>query len=708
MLEVKDLQLEKKKAEDNVQWQPSEEESKLLSRLQQELDMATRFRSTYEDQFQENIERYLAKPFYYEDGRAGVVLPIAKWIIESKQATESKSPPSWAYEPAEYVEDTPIAQIYNDVIKNHVWNLKYVNLDYKLDLLNQDKDILGYMYQFVGWRKVYRTIRTMKIKSAMKDPVRLRDDQADENADTSARTQTLSILQEKNENESMTETSEAQWEDEQVLYYDDVCVDNIYPQDCWLHPLALSVADSPWIKIRKRFDYATFLETFSDTNMFKNVDKVRKGKWSMATTDNPQIYKEFYTDEKDQVVVFEHWNVMRDELVIVANGVIIFDGPNPFDHKELPFVDYLDRQQFNTYVGEGEPQRIATISDAINKFLNLAIDKETLAASGINLLDDNLSDFDDVGTLFDPRSAARVSNPKDTFVHYDTPGMSGTTDRMISMLMDYLIFATGVDFRQITDMNASTQATVAAIRREITQGRLNLNVKRNENRGYKRLGWLLAETVRQFYPIPIEGGEDGKKIKYRRIKVTGKEIQEKPTGKNEMGEPIYTSASLRHKGIGKDKMGIFEARPAYFKTRGRLEVRVVGESTFAASRELEKANAKDYIQVATSVMETKPGGPGQPPTPSPILSTRYGVKRYVQAMGYDEKQAFDLEDDQNDKTAKDEASKIMGGAMDMSPPQPTLNSALPPEESPKKLVGVNSEPVQQLKADLAMSNNINQ
>ena len=724
MLEIKDFQTGKKKPEDTKNWIPTTQEGNLLSELQDEMSVAINFRSNYEDQWKENIERYLAKPFYYEDGRAGVVLPIVKWIIESKQATEMKAPPSFSYEPLDYAEDKAIAKILEDIVKKHVWNLKYVNLDYKLDVLNQDKDILGGMYQYVGWRKIYRTIR-----KNMKKPDKTGSEAEPEN-DT-----------------------------KQELYYDDVCVDNIFPQDVWLHPLAMGVFDSPWIKIRKRFDYNTFLETFSDTEMFKNVDKVKKGKWSMPNVASDTIYKEYYSDDKNQVIAFEHWNKMRDELVIIANGVIIYDGPNPFDHKELPFVDYIDRLQFNTYVGEGEPQRIATICDSINAFINIAIDKEKKAGSGINLLDDNLSDFDDVASVFGTSSIARVSNPKDAFVHYEMPGMSGTTSNIISMLMDYLIYATGVDFRQITDLNASTQATVAAIRREIAQGRLNLNVRRNENRGYKRLGWLLMKTVQQFYPIPLveklsgnnpeqkEGDQDtaeeGKPIpteepapkeapqpegmegtpamdaeappvegmppapvappkpaplEYRKIRIQGKNISEKPSRDGK-----FTSNSLKMTKVGNNEYGFFQARPSYIRTKGDLEVRVISESSFSASKELEKANAKDYVQMTGSAVEMDPAT-GQA---KPILSMKYGLKKYIDAMGYDPEAAFDLKDSGTDHTAQDEAAKLLGGGGPPAAesPQFALKEDVPPDGKSASLTGANSEPVQQLRAQLGSANN---
>lgn len=697
-----ELQLGKKPNQEN--WKPSEKQKKTINRLREEFTIGSNFRSQYEEQWKDNIDRYEARPFFHEDGRAGVVLPIAKWVIEQKQATEMKAPPSFSYEPLEYAEDKKVAEILEQIVKKHVWGLKYVNLDYKLDIMNHHKDILGGMFLFVGWRTIFRTIRKKKMPTELDR--KENDDKEEEEGNETEKPTKKTDYDDKSEYGEEVDTSNVTSE----KYYDDICVDVVFPQDIWLHPLATCVADSPWIKHRQRFDYATFLETFSDTEVFTNIEFVKKGQWAMTGEIGDKAgYKEFATDNKDEVVVFGHWDKMRDQLILEANGVLIYDGENPFDHKELPYVDFIDRLQFDTYVGEGEPQRIATIADSIDAFINIAIDKEKRAGSGINLFDDNFSDFDDVATIFSPNSATRVADPKNAFVHYELPGMSGSTDKMISMLMDYLIFATGVDFRQITDMNASTQATVAAIRREITQGRLSLNVRRNENRGFKRLGWLLMKLVQQYYPVPLvkylagdatpeEQAEYKKEgINYKKVRIKGMAITEKPI------EGSYTKDSLVMTGVGENEYGFFQARPAYIRTKGECEVRVVADSSFAASRELEKGNARDFLQVTAQTLVNDPKT-GQP---APIGSLKYGYRKYVEALGYDADEALDITDNETDNVAQQEAQKVMGGMLN----QPQAGAAqmtgnMPAEAPPARLTGASSEPVQQLKAQLGAANNI--
>ena len=236
-LNLMKLQLESEfptfaKAKKKDKYVPEDDEKKRAVEDDETWKIAINFRSYADGFFQEYIDRYEAKPFFYEDGRAGVVLPLGKAIIETAQAQESKNPPSFAYSPKEFKEDEAKARILETVVTKHVWYQKYVNLDQKFDIMNQDKMILGTMYQYVGYRRMFRVNRKFK---------------------------------------KGTKLSEGKFDLSEELFYDDLVVENVYPQDVWLHPLATCVEESPWCFIRKRFDYATFLETYSDFDFYKNV-----------------------------------------------------------------------------------------------------------------------------------------------------------------------------------------------------------------------------------------------------------------------------------------------------------------------------------------------------------------------------------------------------------------------------------------------------
>ena len=653
-------------------YEPDDVEKKRWERASEEWQVCINFRSDEDAKFQEYIERYEARPFFYEDGRSGVVVPLGKAIIETAQAQESKNPPSFAYSPAEYEEDAAKAKILETVVTKHVWYQKFVNLDYKLDVMNQDKMILGTMYQYVGYAKMYR-----------------------------------------------------QNGDKKELFYDDLTVENVYPQDLWLHPLASCVDESPYLFRRKRQDYRTWLEEHSDFEMWKNVEKVIPGGWVGSTEHGGHTRKRSLYNEKDQVVTLEKWDKMTNTITVWSNGVEIKHGKSPFAHGELPFTDFRNRLRHNTYLGESEMERIATLSDSVNAFLNLAIDKEKRAASGINLLDNDMSDFDETANIFDPNIATRVNDPTKSFVHYDMPGMATSTDRIVEMLLDFLVFSTGIDFRQITDLSSSTKATVAALRREISQQRIQLNVGRNENCGMKRLGWLLGKCVQQFYPLPkVEyiGGVNPEtddeeslkkksKISYRPIRVENMQVEE-----DEREGGGYDEGSLKIKGYKDGAVSFFRARPEYLVMKGDLCVRTIPGSTLAAIQELQKTKAKEYLDVATTI-KTAPASPEE--MPKEILSVKYGLEQYVKAMGYDVQRAFDTANKQMETPAQDEGSDIitqMNEVLGGNVKQPTkqggtivdkgMGGPAPKPAGPAPLTGVGSEPMKELADELGTNNRV--
>lgn len=656
----------------NDSYTPDEEQQERHKDFLNTFQSYVNFRTDYDEKWKECVARYKAEPFYYDDGRAGVVLPVGKFIIETAQSQESKSPPSFAYSASDYKEDIKKASILEYVVKKHVWYRKYVDLDYKMDILNQDKMILGTMYQYVGWRKMYR------------------------------------MKKDKDKNGNITE--------KKFLYYNDIVVDNIYPQDVWLHPLASCVAESPVVFVRKRYSHAKFLEEYSDPDRYYNQALVKAGNFYSGYDNGGETLWRNLNDNNDGVIVMEQWHVVKNTVTTWANNVEVGYEPIPYDDGEAPIADYRNRLQYNTYLGESEMERIATICDALNAFINIAIDKEKRAGSGLNLLDNQLSDFDDVGTLFTGAHAVRVENPKDSFVHYDMPGMSASTSNMIQMLMDFLVYATGIDFRQITDLASSTKATVAALRKEISQQRINLNVNRNENCGIKRLGWLLAKRVGQFYTTPLieeVTGKDlgaattkkGKKtkeapLKYRQLRLPDVQMEEVPNKKGE-----FTSDSLRIKGKKEGALSFISARPEYLKLEGDIGVKVIPGSTMGAIQELQKTKAKEYIEVATTIMKppAQPGG-----APEPYLSAKYGLEQYVLAMGYDVDKAFDISDKDGETTAQDEAKNLISGMTDAlnAPVNPSAPQAgaiqtnggmsAPTPQAPAALTGQRSEAMREL------------
>lgn len=666
-------------------WVKTPEESARKMRVFDRWALMINFRSTYDAYFQDYIERYEAQPFMEEDGSSGMVVPLGKAIIETAQAQESKNPPSFAYSAGEFEEDEMKAKILETIVTKHVWYQKGVKLDTKLDILNQDKMILGTMYMYVGYR------RSFKLKRNFADPFKT----------------------------------------EEILDYDDIVTDLLYPQDAWLHPLANYVEESPDCVIRKRFDYQTFLTNYSDKKFYKNLQYVTKGGWNESSTNGGWTRQKDSYSQSDEVVVLEYWNKLTDELVIYANGIEIYYGPNPYADKELPITDFRNRLQHNTYLGESELARIASLNDTINAFINIAVKKEKRAASGINLLDNDFSDFDDTANLFESDNAIRVNDPKSTFVHYEIPGMSASTDKIIQMLLDFLVFTTGIDFRQITDLSSSTKATVAALRREISQQRIQLNVTRNENCGYQRLGWLLAKRVQQYYPLPkveyianlepgtlekvggkaMEKGKKGgrknipaNKISYRPIRLENMDIEEVPGEKGE-----YTPESLRNKGYKEGAVSFFQARPEYIRTKGDLCVRVIPGSTLAAIQELRKNKAMEYVKTAVEVVKA----PDANGVSEPYLSVKYGLEELVKAFGYDLRRAFDTSDKKAETPAQDAGrdvienmNQVLGGDVQAaSNPAAVIAGANPPttpQRPPAALTGQRSEPVREMANELGV------
>ena len=61
-------------------YQPTEEQRERYKSFMGDFSLAVNFRTEYDTKWKEIIARYKAEPFFYEDGRAGVVLPVGKFM----------------------------------------------------------------------------------------------------------------------------------------------------------------------------------------------------------------------------------------------------------------------------------------------------------------------------------------------------------------------------------------------------------------------------------------------------------------------------------------------------------------------------------------------------------------------------------------------------------------------------------------------------
>lgn len=288
----------------------------------------------------------------------------------------------------------------------------------------------------------------------------------------------------------------------ELLDYDDVYGEIVKLQDFFVDEMARGFegvnAARDCIR-RYIMDIDDFYLMYKGTkwDQFGDTGKVRPG----GDTE----YYEYYEppdgiDKSRQVEVLHYWSEKpKDRFVIVANDVVIRDGPNPYKHKKLPFVRWLDVKRPHKFYGKGEPELLESIqseTDTLRRMIidrnHLDIDKMFMVSSRIGLTDEDL--------IARPHGLIPTDdvNGAKAIEYGDIPR---SVELSLQSLEDDAVIATGINPRQQALPEATT-ATAAALIKEGTLKRIQLKLWLNQQESLTRLAELRTSNFIQFYPQP--------------------------------------------------------------------------------------------------------------------------------------------------------------------------------------------------------------
>lgn len=168
------------------------------------------------------------------------------------------------------------------------------------------------------------------------------------------------------------------------IEHDDPDVEIVDPIDIYVDPDATTGGyggDAIYMIHRK----TVALKDLKDNPNYNNVDKIKQNgdndqyqdKLSRFNSNIPPKDK-----HKDQVEILEYWE--QDRLVVIANRQIVLrDSPNPFTHKQIPFVELDDYRDPHRYYGQSELSVIDPLQREINAIRNQRRDYDNLALNPV-------------------------------------------------------------------------------------------------------------------------------------------------------------------------------------------------------------------------------------------------------------------------------------------------------------------------------------
>lgn len=325
-------------------------------------------------------------------------------------------------------------------------------------------------------------------------------------------------------------------------------------------------------------------------------------------------------DKSREVEVLWYWSRKpQDALYIVANGVLLVKGPNPYKHKQLPFARALDVKRPHDFYGKGEAELLESITDEANTFRQMIIDRNHLDIDKMFIVSPNLN-LSDEDLIARPHGAI----PSDD-VNAAKPIEYGDIPRSVELSLKHLeddsVIATGVNPRAQA-LPSSGTATEAAIIKESTLKRIRLKMRLIEKEFLTQIGRLRVANILQYYSQPKLEKIVGKKLSDE-FKVQMSEMEAQGLIETIDGEKFKKSfRQIRipekeivfdEKGVTKEqtKAGVsfFELKPEYFMpvASGGYDIRFEAGSTLPVSKGLMKTEANELFDRLSQVALAIPG-----------------------------------------------------------------------------------------------------
>lgn len=168
------------------------------------------------------------------------------------------------------------------------------------------------------------------------------------------------------------------------VYQDDPDVEIIDPMDLYIDPDATTSGyggNAKFMIHRKTVP----LQDVKDNPNYKNADKIKDTTSADQYADKLTRFQD-NIPQKDKhsnlVEIFEYWE--QDRLVVLANrSIVLRDSPNPYNHKEIPFVELDDYRDPHRLYGQSELSVIDPLQREINSIRNQRRDYDNLALNPV-------------------------------------------------------------------------------------------------------------------------------------------------------------------------------------------------------------------------------------------------------------------------------------------------------------------------------------
>ena len=372
-----------------------------------------------------------------------------------------------------------------------------------------------------------------------------------------------------------------EYEVKEVDDFNDVYGENVSLRDFFIDPMARTINSGRYKANDCIRRYIMNFDTFQETFQGKIWNPLDAAKYVEPGGD--LNYYQYYQpptgiNKDNQVEVLFYWARRPDKLIVIANDVVVRDGPNPFAHKQLPFAEGSDVPRLDKFYANGEPALLESIQDELSTLRRMRIDRQHMDLWKMFMVS-NRDNLDDEDAIIAPSRFLTVEDPN-AIKALEYRDVNPSAYREEELLKQ--------DGRQVTGIESpqpAATATQSAIFKESTMKSLSLKIWLLSRQLLTNIVRLRVPNIVQFYSTPsiekIVGGE--KVAQYRTVRTNDTAIEFTRDGgiveKKEKGEHFFE--------VSPDMI-----TPQY----GGFDYKLSGEPTFPVSKPLLQQKVNELTQ----------------------------------------------------------------------------------------------------------------